>query len=51
MDERTEKEEINYHPEMAGWGDDEQSIKEKSMGKHVMEHSKGKFDLDISFHL
>jgi len=27
MDERTEKEEINYHPEMAGWGDDEQSIR------------------------
>ena len=30
MDERVEKEEINYHSEMAGWGDDE-STKEKSM--------------------
>ena len=29
MDERIEKEEINYTPEMAGWGDDE-SIKEKN---------------------
>ena len=29
MDERTEKEEINYHSEMAGWGDD--NLKEKSM--------------------
>ena len=41
MDERTEKEEINYHPEMAGWGDDEQSIEEKSMLSWIKNRSKG----------
>ena len=37
MDERIEKEEINYTPEMASWGDDE-SIKEKNQ----MEWLKGR---------
>ncbi len=40
MDERVEKEKINHHPEMAGWGDDEQSIKEKSMLNWIKDRSK-----------
>ena len=38
MDERIEKEEINYTPEMAGWGDDESILKEKNQ----MEWLKGR---------
>ena len=38
MDERIEKEEINYTSEMAGWGDDESILKEKNQ----MEWLKGK---------
>ena len=37
MDERVEKEEVNYTPEMAGWGDNE-SIKENNQ----MEWLKGR---------
>ena len=40
MDERVEKEEINYHPEMAGWGDEEQSMEEKSMLSWIKNRSK-----------
>ena len=40
MDERVEKEEINYHPGMAGWGDKEQSIEEKSMLSWIKNRSK-----------
>ena len=39
MDERVEKEEINYHSEMAGWGDDELT-KEKSMITWIKERIK-----------
>ena len=39
MDERVEKEEINYHSEMAGWGDDE-STKEKSMSTWIRDRIK-----------
>ena len=42
MDERIEKEEINYTPEMAGWGDDE-SIKEKNK----MEWLKGRAKVNL----
>ena len=38
MDERVEKEEINYTSEMAGWGDDESILKEKNQ----MEWLKGR---------
>ena len=38
MDERVEKEEVNYTPEMAGWGDDESILKEKNQ----MEWLKGR---------
>ena len=38
MDERIEKEEINYTSEMAGWGDDESILKEKNQ----MEWLKGR---------
>ena len=38
MDERIEKEEINYTPEMAGWGDDESILKENNQ----MEWLKGR---------
>ena len=38
MDERIEKEEINYTPEMASWGDDESILKEKNQ----MEWLKGR---------
>ena len=40
MDERVEKEEINHTSEMAGWGDDEQLIKEKSMLSWIKNRSK-----------
>ena len=40
MDERIEKEKITYSAEMAGWGDDEQLIKEKSMLSWIKNRSK-----------
>jgi len=40
MDERVEKEKINHTSEMAGWGDDEQLIKEKSMLSWIKNRSK-----------
>ena len=40
MDERVEKEEINHTSEMAGWGDEEQSIEEKSMLSWIKNRSK-----------